>query len=49
MPRLRNAVTGTVVDVSEETALLLDSGYQPVEDEKKAPAKKAASSSKSEK
>jgi hypothetical protein len=47
MPKFRNAATGVVVDVSDETAKTL-TGYEPVEVEKKAPAKKSASS-KSEK
>jgi hypothetical protein len=51
MPRLKSP-SGAVVDVSDETAELLGPGYTPVEDdkkdEKKAPAKKAAPSSKTD-
>jgi len=43
MPRLRNAATGVVVNVSDETAAALGTDYKPVEDEKKAPAKRSAS------
>jgi hypothetical protein len=43
MPRLRNEVTGVVVNVSDETAALLGADYKPVEAEKKAPAKRASS------
>lgn len=42
MPRLRNVKTGAVVNVDDELAKALD-GYEPVEVEKKAPAKKPAS------
>lgn len=40
MPRLKNAVTGVVVSVSDELADRLDSEWVDVD--KKAPAKKAA-------
>ena len=47
MPRLRNAHTGTVVDVDDDTAARLGRAYEPVEGQtksasKKAPATKAA-------
>jgi hypothetical protein len=42
----RFTYNGVTVEVSDETAAHLSSDYKPVE-EKKAPAKKAASSSKS--
>lgn len=48
MPRLRDTRTGVVVNVDDATASGLGTAYEPVESEKKAPAKKA-SSSKSEK
>jgi len=44
MPRLRNEVTGVVVNVSDDTAALLGTDYKPVEDKStKAPAKRASS------
>lgn len=46
MPRLRIIATGVVVNVSEETAARLGSGYEPVEAEKKRTAKKAAAPAK---
>jgi hypothetical protein len=44
MPRLRNDATGVVVEVSDETAALLGSEYQP--EEKKATRSSAKSDSK---
>ena len=38
MPKLKNKVTGVVVEVSEETAALLGPEYQPVS-EPRQPAK----------
>lgn len=43
MPRLKNVLTGVVVNVSDEKAATL-SGYKPVADSTKAAAKKAAPS-----
>lgn len=44
MPRLRNATTGVVVNVSDEAAARLE-GFEPIDKPaaRKAPAKKAAS------
>lgn len=44
MPRLRNTQSGAVVSVSDEKAARMGSEWEPV----KAPAKKAASSKKSD-
>jgi len=44
MPRLRNSVTGVVVNVDDVTAGRMNSEWKPAE----APAKKAAASKKSE-
>lgn len=52
MPRLRNIQTGAVVSCSDETAVRLGPGWAPAEKAvpvTKAPAKKPASSSKTEK
>ena len=45
MPRLRDTRTGVVVVVDDATATALGAAYEPAEDDKKAPAKKAASKS----
>lgn len=47
MPRLRDTRTGVVVSVDDATATALGKAYEPA-DEKKAPAKKAASPKKSD-
>jgi hypothetical protein len=44
MPRLRDARTGVVVSVDDATASGLGAAYEPADEPKKAPAKKAASS-----
>jgi hypothetical protein len=43
MPRLRNSITGVVVNVSDEKAARLGATFVPVEAPTKAPAKKASS------
>ena len=44
MPRLRNATTGVVVNVSDETAERLGTDSKPVDEKStKAPAKRASS------
>jgi hypothetical protein len=42
MPRLRHVESGAVVNVSDEKAARLGSGWEPVENEKKAQAKRPA-------
>jgi hypothetical protein len=50
MPRLRNRFTGSVVNVPEEKVAGLNArGFDSMDDAKKAPAKKAASSKSSSK
>lgn len=44
MPRLRNTKTDAVLSCSEEVAARLGSEWEPADEAKKAPAKKAASS-----
>ncbi|MET0887355.1 MAG: hypothetical protein ABWX92_12995 [Mycetocola sp.] len=44
MPRLRDTRTDVVVNVDDATASALGAAYVPVEEVKKAPVKKAASS-----
>lgn len=51
MARLRNVVSGAIVNVADEKVERLGSQWVPVDSDapaKKAPAKKAASSSKSD-
>ncbi len=49
MARLTNVNTGALVEVSDEKVDRMGSEWEPVKAEKKAPAKKAASSRKTEK
>jgi hypothetical protein len=48
MPRLRDTRTGVVVSVDDATASDLGAAYEAADEPKKAPAKKSASSKKSE-
>lgn len=45
MPRLRDVRTGVVVNVDDDTAASLGAAYEPVEGEKKAPAKRGSQKS----
>lgn len=49
MPRLRNTKSGAIVSVTEEKATRLGAEWESAEPATKAPAKKAASASKSSK
>jgi hypothetical protein len=49
MPRLRNRATGVVVNVSDETAALLGTDYEPADKPAPKTIAKKASSSKTEK
>jgi hypothetical protein len=49
MARLTHVTSGAVVEVADEKVARLGSEWEPVKAEKKAPAKKAASTSKTEK
>lgn len=44
MPRFRDTRTGVTVSVDDATAASLGAAYEPADEVKKAPAKKAASS-----
>lgn len=49
MTRLTHVKSGAVVEVADEKVARLGSEWEPVNAEKKAPAKKAASPSKTQK
>ena len=48
MPRLRNVNSGAVVSCSDDTAAALGAEWEPLEEEKKAQAKKPATAKKSD-